>query len=99
MDCQGTTSENKNCSTCDGAGRIMYHGRYGEPELDECHHCYGSGKVQVSCSKAVTWIRRTGGGHPYCATCALLEVDFGKEDSYTQWVRIEDYKKETKDVF
>jgi hypothetical protein len=44
----------------------------------------------VMCDKPADWVRVTqfAGKHPYCDSHAVLETDFGKNDSYEYWNKI-----------
>jgi hypothetical protein len=97
MDCMGSMSKKYKCSACKGSGRKLVPHPAGGVDVAECDACYGYGYAmgEILCEQSVKWIRSTqfAGDHPYCAACAIMESDFMKEDSYTMWVKIENYKR------
>jgi len=52
--------------------------------------------INVGCNEKATWIRYTqfSGNHYFCESCAHKEKDFGEEDSYKVWRKIEKSKLE-----
>lgn len=44
------------------------------------------------CGKPVEWVRCTqfAGKHPYCEHHAKQEDDFGEDDSYAYWEKLDD---------
>lgn len=50
--------------------------------------------IQCHTANAV-WIRSTqfAGKHPYCDEHAKLEEDFGENDSYQHWIKLDEHDK------
>ena len=48
-------------------------------------------EVCLICGKPADWVRSTqfAGDHPYCEHHAKKEDDFGEEDSYSYWYKID----------
>jgi hypothetical protein len=47
------------------------------------------------CGENARWLRCTqfAGDHPFCDFHALMEEDFGKDDSYAFWTEVEEMEK------
>lgn len=45
----------------------------------------------LKCDKPAEWVRSTqfAGNHPYCEDHAKKESDFGEDDSYTYWYKVD----------
>lgn len=52
-------------------------------------------EVCLVCGNPADWVRSTqfAGNHPYCTHHAKKEDDFGEDDSYSYWIKIEDKDK------
>ena len=48
----------------------------------------------IECNDPAVWVRSTqfAGEHPYCEQHAMLESDFGDNDSYAYWYKVEEGK-------
>jgi len=45
----------------------------------------------IECDELAVWVRHTqfAGDHPFCDEHAKQETDFGEDDSYTYWTKVE----------
>lgn len=52
------------------------------------------------CDEKAQWVRHTqfAGDHPYCDLHALMQEDFGKDDSYAFWAEFEEDEKSGKEI-